>query len=101
MNIAPEFESVETFAQFLIDDERTTFLPGEAQKLAECLRRPMADVAAELKTYGFTVAIREKTAEVRGIHSNNHDRYSEKNGCINGTGIGNASRQMVSGWQPI
>lgn len=98
--IAPEFATVETFVQFLLDDERDTFTPGEAQKIAEATRRPMTEIVEELKSYGLKVSIKHKQAEGRGINSNNHDKYSAKNGWVTGCGIGGSSRHMVSHWQP-
>ena len=97
---APEFRSIEAFAQFLLDDDRTTFLPGEVQKVAERIHRPMAEVAKELKSYGFSVSLNNKVPVVRGVNSNSHDRFTASNGFVGGCGIGNASRQMVTGWQP-
>lgn len=96
----PEFESVESFAEFLTDDERKTFMPGEAQKVAEATGQPMRLIIEALKKLGFQPKAGEKVAETRGYTSNNHDRYSEKNGWVGGCGIGNASRQMVQGFQP-
>lgn len=99
--VEPEFESVEAFAEFLTDDERTTFVPGEAQKVAEATGMPMRAVVDALKALGFTPKAQEAVKQTRGYTSNNHDRYSEKNGWVGGCGIGNASRQMVQDFQPI
>ena len=95
MEIQPEFASIEAFVQFLLDDERNSFKPGEAQKVAEVLRRPMKEVIQEIKDHGFTMEIRRR-AEVRGFTSNNHDLFAAKNGWRMGQPIGNVSRQMVS-----
>jgi hypothetical protein len=96
----PEFESIESFVEFLTDEERTTFPPFEAQKVAENTGMLLKAVVAELKQRGFTPKANEVKAEGRGYTSNNHDRYSEKNGWVGGCGIGNASRTMVQGFQP-
>lgn len=95
MEVAPEFASVEAFVQFLMDDERSTFTPGEAQKVAEAVHRPIKEITEEIKGYGFTIQI-HRVAEARGINSNNHDLYSAKNGWVMGQAIGNGSRQMVN-----
>lgn len=96
-NIAPEFETVETFAQFLMDDDRETFTLGEAQKVAENVRQRLAEVVQELTNgYGFKVSELKSRAVVRGFSSNNHDLYSAKNGWVMGQPIGNASRHMAS-----
>ncbi len=97
--VEPEFASIEAFVQFCMDDERDTFLPGEAQKVAAAIKRNLPEVVAELKSYGLTPVTRE-VKSVRGINSNNHDLYTAKNGWVTGCGIGSTSRHMVSGWQP-
>lgn len=53
----PEFMSVEAFVQFLMDDDRTSFLPGEAQKIALFTQRDLQDVITDLKGYGLTVKL--------------------------------------------
>lgn len=98
--IHPEFKSVEAFAQHLMDDDRETFSPGEAQKVAEAIHRPLREVTEEIKSYGFKVQIARVEREVRGFNSNPHDRFTAKNGFVGGCGIGSASRQMVQGFQP-
>lgn len=95
----PEFASIEGFVEFCMDDERVTFAPGEAQKVAENNGRSVSSVIEELKGYGLTVELKRK-AEGRGFTANDHDKFAEKNGWRSGCGIGNASRHMVSGWQP-
>lgn len=98
--IAPEFKNIEKFVEYLIDDERETFRPWEAQKVAESIKKPLAFVIEQLKSYGLKVELPNRQAAVRGINSNSHDRFTAKNGFVGGTGIGGASRQMVSRWQP-
>lgn len=96
----PEFENVNAFAEFLSDEERETFAPFEAQKVSDNTGLTMREVVEALKTLGFTPKALEAAKATRGYTSNNHDRYSEKNGWVGGCGIGNASRQMVQGFQP-
>jgi len=99
-NLEPEFGSIGAFVEFLLDDGRETFKPGEAQKIAGHIHRPIKEVMDELtRGYGLKVEIRS-THTPRGFTSNNHDLYSEKNGWRNGCGIGGTSRQMVSHYQP-
>lgn len=66
----PEYASVEAFVQFLMDDDRTTFFPGEAQAVAIATRTEQKNVMAALYDYGFkTVDVRvQKTT--RGINDN-------------------------------
>jgi hypothetical protein len=67
---APEYASVETFVQFLLDDDRTSFFPGEAQAVAIATRSSMPAVTEELKGYGFTVVTLAVQNVTRGFNSN-------------------------------
>ena len=96
----PEYASLEAFISFLNDDERNTFTPGEAHKVAANSRARVADLIEKLKKAGFTPAVKAEAKDVRGVNSNPHDRFTAKNGWVSGTGIGNASRHMVQAYQP-
>jgi hypothetical protein len=72
---SPEFESIEAFAQFLLDEERTEFCLDEVLQLAETLRRSNPRIIAELKSYGFQMTAREVPKKVRGFTSSSHDRF--------------------------
>ncbi len=100
VDIAPEFESVEAFVQYCLDDERDSFTPGDAQRIAQSIGSTIVAVTTELRSYGLRCVINPKRPESRGFSANDHDKYSEKNGFISGTGIGGTSRHMVSHWQP-
>ena len=70
-NIAPEFSSVESFVQFCMDDEKTDFSPGDAQKIAKALKMGNHQpIIEELKSFGLKLAVKEATREVRGFSSN-------------------------------
>ena len=101
MNKIPEFQSVEVFVQFRLDDLEETFSMGDAQKISENVHKSLKDVMEELKGYGLRLALNNKASETRGFNSNNNDRFTAKNGFVSGTGIGNTSRQMVSSFQPL
>lgn len=95
----PEFASIEAFVEFCIDDEKDSFLPGDAQKISQTTGMPMSEVIAKLKEFGLKSVLNEaakRAQNVRGCHSNDYDKYSPKNGWISGQGIGNASRHMTS-----
>jgi hypothetical protein len=66
----PEFANVETFAQFLMDEDRTSFLPGEAQAVARATGQTIVAVMDELRSYGFTITNRVIQGETRGVNSN-------------------------------
>jgi hypothetical protein len=67
---SPEYASVESFAEFLMDEDRKSFLPGEAQAVSISVNRKLADVMAELKSYGFTVGNNALQKTGRGFTSN-------------------------------
>lgn len=67
---APEYASVEALVQFLMDDERTSFFPGEAQAVAIATRRDQKAVSDELKEYGFTTVALDVQKVTRGFNSN-------------------------------
>lgn len=72
----PEFASVESFVEFLMDDERVTFSPGEAQKVAANTKLALSQIIAELKSFGLGVAINPtQNKNVRGITSHSHGSH--------------------------
>lgn len=67
---APEYLTVEALVQYLLDDDRISFFPGEAQAVSIATKTPIADVMTELVSYGFkstTLAVQNIT---RGFNSN-------------------------------
>lgn len=51
----PEFMSVEAFVQHLLDDDRDSFLPGEAQKIAVFTGQNLQTVIGQLKDFGLKI----------------------------------------------
>lgn len=49
----PEMESVEEFAQYLMDDERSSYTGPELQVLARATKQDVDTVRTELESYGF------------------------------------------------
>jgi hypothetical protein len=72
---SPEFKTIETFATYLMDDEREEFTHDELIALNASLRKPVAEIRAELESYGFKLAHREPEKKVRGFKSSSHDRW--------------------------
>lgn len=66
----PEFADVESFVQFLMDEDRTTFLPGEAQAVAIRLKKAQKDVTEEIVSFGFQLTTAQNRTPGRGILSN-------------------------------
>lgn len=72
----PEFASIEAFAEFLMDDERTSFNAAELQDLCAVVRQVSSKVRKELEGYGFTLAKRRHGKRVRGFTSGlGNDRW--------------------------
>lgn len=87
----PEYQDIETFAQYLLDEERTSFLPGEAQRVAERMGKNTGEVQRELKSYGFTMDVPTR-CKVRGFTTSSNDRYF---------GPGSEKMHGGSGWVQI
>ena len=73
--VEPEFLSVEAFVEFLMDDERTSFLPGEAQKVAANTKSRLSQIIDELKGFGLTIHTNVVQKETRGINSHSHGTH--------------------------
>ncbi len=89
---APEFESVEAFVEFCMDDERDTFDHEDLGELAFRLQRSRNKVRSELESYGLKLAERPNEKRVRGFTANPHDRWY---------GPGSSPSHGGSGWEQI
>jgi hypothetical protein len=54
----PEYDSLEEFINFCLDDERTTFNGNDLCRLNGRLRRPIPELRRELEGYGLKLATR-------------------------------------------
>ena len=72
----PEFESVVTYVEFLMDDNITTFTGAALQKLNANLRIPVYKLREELESYGLTLANRAHEPQIRGFTSPNNNRWA-------------------------
>lgn len=70
-----ELQSVEAFGEFLLDEDRVIFTFEEAELLAGHLKLHVACIIRDLRSYGFTMAQREKAVRVRGFRTSSHDRW--------------------------
>lgn len=73
--VEPEYASVESFVEFLLDDDRTSFLPGEAQKVAANTKCGISQIIVELKSFGLSVMTNNVQKETRGITSHSHGTH--------------------------
>ena len=80
-----EFESVADFAEYLFDDDRTTFTYDEMVVLAATIKRSVNKIKDELESYGLTYSGREVPKFIRGFTANNHNRWVNS-GCFGGSG---------------
>lgn len=72
----PEFADVDTFAEFLADDDREEYTHTELQCVSYRARLSASKVRAALATYGYTLAKRREAPECRTFSSNPHNRYA-------------------------
>ena len=89
---SPEHASVETFAEYLFDDERETFDHSDLALLGESTNERRQVIRRELESYGFTLSKRDPVRRVRGVTSNSHDRWY---------GPGSSRSHGGSGWEQI
>jgi len=71
----PEYASLETFVQYLLDDERDSYTHEDLTALNFRTRMPVAAIRKELEGYGITLANRPNEKKVRGFSSNSNDRW--------------------------
>lgn len=71
----PELASIEAFAEYLIDDDRTTFTLADCQALGVSIRLSNQKIRLALESYGFKFIPPEHGRTVRGFTSNSHDRW--------------------------
>jgi len=87
----PEYDSVEAFVEHCCEDNRTTFRPGDAQKVARRTKASVRSVLDALTSYGLSVAV-ESNARIRGFTTSSNDRYF---------GPGSEPMHGGSGWVQI
>jgi len=71
----PEYSSIETFVQYLLDDERDSYTHEELTALNFRTRTPVNVIRKELEGYGIMLANRPNEKKVRGFSSNSNDRW--------------------------
>ena len=94
----PEYESIETFAEYLIDDDREEFFVVDVTKLRVNLRLSSQKVISALEGYGFTYTGPEKVRHTRGFTTNNHDRWYGPGASKTHGGSGVDPQSGILGW---
>jgi hypothetical protein len=81
-----EFESVETFAEWLMDNDRSEFNHCELMCLNFRTHLATVTLRQELAGYGFKLTFRPKERSFRGFKANSHDLYAGNPMCGGGGG---------------
>lgn len=95
--VLPEHESVETFAEFLVAEERVSFSFAEADIVARGMKVATYVVIEGLKGYGIAYEGRNEPKRVRGFTSNPHDRWYGPGACKSHGGSGHEQIQGFAG----
>lgn len=84
----PEFESIETFVEFLFDNDRGQYTHSELMALNARLRMLADEIKVQLGQYGLSIQHRAFVKQIRGIQSNpNAGRFEGMCGGGGGTSI--------------
>ena len=73
--MSPEYASIESFVEFLWDDEREEYTHEELLALCRSLRSSPHKLKAQLAVWELKLAERAAERRVRGFQSNSHDRW--------------------------
>jgi hypothetical protein len=71
-----EYESIETFATFLMDEDREEFTHEDLAALNQRLQTPVGIIRKELEAYGFNLAKRAFEKRIRGFNTSSQDRWT-------------------------
>lgn len=71
----PEFRSIDAFAEFLADEDRTEFTYEELTALNTRLHTQVGVIRKALEDYGFKLSHRPNEKRVRGFTTSSNDRW--------------------------
>lgn len=71
----PEYKSTAALAEFLYDEDRTTYTADELGALNYRTRTPRHDLVRELASYGLQLEAREVPRHTRGFTTSSNDRW--------------------------
>ena len=95
MQSQPEFCSIETFVEYLLDEERVTFTFLDLQGLNFALQRPTAEIRRQLEGYGLKLETRPNEKRVRGFSTRSNDRHF---GPGSSKSYGGSGHEQIGGW---
>ena len=78
---APEFASVEAFAQYMYDEDRTDFSHEDLHALGYRTRTRIDELRVALGAYGLRLGVREIPKPVRGFTTSSNDRWFGPGAC--------------------
>lgn len=92
----PELESVESFIESLLEDDRLDFTFEEAETLAASLEVHVSTVIRAMRDdWGMPMQPRASERRVRGIHTSSHDRWF---GPGSSKTHGGSGHEQIAGW---
>lgn len=94
-DVDPEYESVEVFVEFCMDDERETFTHVDLGNIAYATKTSRCVVRKELEGYGLTLEKRDAVRRTRGFNTSSHDRWYGKGSSPTHGGSG---ADQIQGW---
>lgn len=73
--IEPELQSIEAFAEYLLEDERDSFMLADCQALGAKLHISNSKIRDALEGYGFRYIGPEHGKTMRGFTTGSNDRW--------------------------
>jgi len=90
-----EYATIDTFAEFLVDDERESFTFAQAERVSDDLKVHVSVVIRGLKSYGLAMEAREPAKRVRGFRTSSNDRWF---GPGSSRSHGGSGYEQICGW---
>lgn len=87
----PEFQSIEVFVQFLLDEGESQYNAEQVEKLSFNLEISSLKVIRQLKSYGLSPESRDNVKKLRGYRSSDNPWAS----C---PGFGGSGADQIMGW---
>ena len=90
--IPPEYETIEDFIEYMLDDERYHYTHQDLALLSESLKMSTGQVRSLLDDWGLKLARRPRKKEVRGFNSWDNNRWAGN------PGAGGSGWEQISGF---
>ncbi len=96
----PEYESIESFVEYVLDDEVEEYTHNDLTALNRRLNIPTHVIRDQLDDYGLTLVRRAPEKKTRGFNTSSNDRWYGPGSCKThgGAGLaGDTGRATVMG----